>query len=278
MTYLSLTKQLADLGSDSPQNEAAELIMALTGRKREWCMLHKGEELPQILDEALEKRKMGIPLQYITCEAWFYGNRFIVTPDCLIPQPDTEHLVALALDNAFQNPIVLDLCTGSGCIAISILKENVTTKAFAVDISQPALDIAQKNAALNGVSNRISFVKADVLHDDLNELICTADIIVSNPPYINTAVIPTLSAEVRHEPHIALDGGEDGMIFYRHFLDVLVTHMHQDAIMLLEIGHDQSERIAEICQNRNLCCRFHKDFGGNIRVAQITHVNSDTCE
>ena len=278
MTYLSLTKQLADLGSDSPQNEAQELIMALTGKKREWCMLNKEIELPESINEALDKRRIGIPLQYIIGEAWFYGNRFIVTPDCLIPQPDTEHLVELALSNANRNIAILDLCTGSGCIAISILKENTSAKAVAVDISQPALDIAQKNAFLNGVSDRIKFVKSDVLRDDLHEFIRTADIIVSNPPYINTAIIPTLSAEVQHEPHIALDGGADGMIFYRRFLDELVTHMRHDAIMLIEIGYDQSERIAEICQNLNLGCRFHKDFGGNIRVAQITHVNSDISE
>ncbi len=278
MTYLSLTKQLADLGSDSPKNEAAELIITLAGKTRAWCMLHKDEELPKIIDEAFDKRKRGIPLQYITGEAWFYGNRFTVTPDCLIPQPDTEHLVELALSNACKTPTILDLCSGSGCIAISILKENVTAKAVAVDISQPALDIAQKNALLNGVSNRVRFIKADVLHNDLQELIGTADIIVSNPPYINTDVIPTLSAEVQNEPHIALDGGADGMIFYRHFLGELAPHMRRDALMLLEIGYDQSERIAEICQAHNLNYRFHKDFGGNIRIAEITHGNSDANE
>ncbi len=271
MTYLSLIKAFTELGSSAPSHEAAELICALTGKSREWCILNKDEELPKSVDDALQKRISGIPLQYITGEAWFFGNRFKVSPDCLIPQPDTEHLVMLALKYVNNSSDILDLCTGSGCIAISILKENTTAKAQAVDISIAALDIAKTNAELHGVTDRIQFLHTDVLNTDLQTLCAEAGIIVSNPPYINTDVIPTLSAEVQHEPTIALDGGADGMIFYRHFLGELAKYMRPDAVMLLEIGYDQASRIDELCQKHNLTCQFHKDFGGNIRVAEIRH-------
>ncbi len=271
MTYLSLIKAFTELYSAAPSHEAAELICALTGKSREWCILNKEQELPESIDDAMQKRAAGLPLQYITGEAWFYGNRFKVSPDCLIPQPDTEHLVMLALKYAKNSSSILDLCTGSGCIAISMLKENTTTKAWAADISSAALDIAKKNAELHGVTDRIQFLHTDVLNTDLQSLCAEADIIVSNPPYINTDVIPTLSAEVQHEPTIALDGGADGMIFYRHFLGELAKYMRSDAVMLLEIGYDQASRIAELCQEHDLTCQFHKDFGGNTRVAEIRH-------
>lgn len=271
MTYLSLIKAFTELGSFAPSHEAAELIFALTGKSREWCILNKDDELPDSIDAAMQKRTAGIPLQYITGEAWFYGNRFKVSPDCLIPQPDTEHLVMLAMKYAKNSSGILDLCTGSGCIAISMLKENVTVKAWAIDISDAALDIARENAKLHDVTDRVQFLHADVLNTDIGKLCAEADIIVSNPPYINTDVIPTLSAEVQHEPTIALDGGADGMVFYRHFLNVLAKHMRPDAVMLLEIGYDQASRIAELCEKHDLFCRFHKDFGGNTRVAEIRH-------
>ncbi len=270
MTYLSLVKCLTDLGVSSPSHEAAELVRVLAGKTREWCLLHRDDELPDSIDKAVADRRQGVPLQYILGEVYFYGHRFVVSPDCLIPQPDTEHLVMLALKHIGNGTRILDLCTGSGCIAISILKENARLTATAVDISPKALQIAKQNADLHRVSDRLNFIESDVLTSDFVELIRSADLIVSNPPYINTDVIPTLSGEVQHEPHIALDGGSDGMIFYRHFILNLAQFMKPEAMMLLEIGYDQSDRIAELCKSQALACTFHKDFGGNIRVAQIS--------
>ncbi|MBQ8552512.1 MAG: peptide chain release factor N(5)-glutamine methyltransferase [Clostridia bacterium] len=273
MTYLSLVKCLTEFGAAAPTHEAAELVRVLTGKPREWCIMHRDEALPSSIDTAVIKRMNGIPLQYILGEAWFYGHRFIVSPDCLIPQPDTEHLVMLTLERIGSNANILDLCTGSGCIAVSVLKENTSASATAVDISDKALSLAKRNAKLHEVYDRIIFIEADILTADTGEIIKNADVIVSNPPYISTSVIATLSAEVRCEPSIALDGGADGMIFYRRFINDLTKHMKQDAVMLLEIGYDQSEQIAELCRLQRLNCRFHKDFGGNIRVAEITRNN-----
>lgn len=270
MTYLSLIKSLTDLGASSPAHEASELVRVLAGKPREWCLLHRDEILPDSIDRAVADRQRGVPLQYILGEAYFYGYRFTVSPDCLIPQPDTEHLVMLALELIGNGTKILDLCTGSGCIAISILKEIPRLCASAVDISPDALRIARQNAELHLVSDRLTLIEADVLTADLSKLMHSADLVVSNPPYINTDVIPTLSDEVQHEPHIALDGGPDGMVFYRHFITKSAQLMKSDAMMLLEIGYDQADRIAELCNTQDLSCTFHKDFGGNIRVAQIS--------
>ncbi len=278
MTYLDLIRYLTGCGADAPTHEAAELVRVFAGKGREWCLLHKTDELPEAVADAAKERAEGIPLQYITGEAWFGGNRFEVSPDCLIPQPDTEHCVALALKHLKSGGRLLDMCTGSGCIAISILKENTTAVGTAVDISAAALDLAKRNAASNGVADRLTAHVLDVLTGDVLALVKDADVIVSNPPYINTDVIDTLSDEVKHEPRIALDGGADGMIFYRHFINVLAPSMKRDAVMILEIGYDQSERITELCCEAKLTCELHRDFSGNVRVAVVTRNASEHFE
>lgn len=278
MTYLDLIKHLTAIGAASPTYEAAEIVRVLYGKPREWCMQNRDAELPSAIDTALQKRAGGIPLQYILGEAWFWGNRFVVSSDCLIPQPDTEHCVSLSLKHLAPGGRLLDICTGSGCIAISILKENVSATAAAIDISEPALTIAKQNAEEHGVSDRLALIKANVLVDDISEYVKSADVIVSNPPYINSDIIDTLSAEVLNEPRIALDGGDDGMIFYRHFINSLAPLMKPSAVMILEIGYDQSERVSELCKTVGLSCTLHRDFGGNIRVAIIRCGNPDENE
>lgn len=271
MTYKSLLKQLQELGVLAPDFEAAEFVRFFDGKDRTWCFLNPDEKLSEKIDGALKLRESGMPLQYILGEAWFYGNRFCVSPECLIPQPDTEHLVSHALRYVKDSSHLLDLCTGSGCVAISILKENANITACATDISKKALDIATENSRIHNCLDRINLLNIDIFDIKTCALVQKADIIVSNPPYINSAVIPTLSAEVQKEPIIALDGGADGMDFYRHIILNLSKHMKPDAVMLLEIGYDQSDRIIEICHTADVCCRFYKDFGGNTRVAEIYH-------
>ena len=266
MTYIELKKRLIVLGADDPGGEAAALI----GKPREWCLCNPSAPLPDFIEERLRQRESGEPLQYILGEAWFYGYPFKVSPACLIPQPDTEVAVELAIRHAEYGMHILDLCTGSGCIALSILKENKSLTADAVDISADALAIAQENAHMLGVDERVRFYRADVFSDPrIPLLISAAHLILSNPPYINTDVIPTLSEEVQREPHIALDGGTDGMDFYRHFVRGLAPHMKPDARMILEIGYDQGERMEALCREAGFVCTLHRDFGGNVRVAEI---------
>ena len=272
MTYIQLINKLTDAGAGVPSHEAAEILRVRLNKSREWCLANRDAELPDEVDAILELRKSGIPLQYILGEAWFYGYRFAVTPDCLIPQPDTEHTVALALKYLPSGGKLLDLCTGSGCIPIAILNESSDASAAALEISEGAIAVATRNAALHNATERLRIINTDVLADDITDLISEADVITSNPPYINTDVIATLSEEVKHEPFIALDGGADGMVFYRHFIKNLAPHMKPAAVMVLEIGYDQADRIAKLCSENDLACTLHKDFGGNFRVAEIRKI------
>lgn len=271
MNYTELISLLSAANAASPAYEAGELARVLCGVTKEWCLLNRSAALPETerLLEALGKRERGIPLQYILGEAWFYGYRFFVNEDCLIPQPDTEHTVALAIKNLPPNGRLLDLCTGSGCIPIAVLLETPDAHATAIEISKGAIKVAARNSALHSVADRLQIIESDVLLDDISTFISNADVITSNPPYINTDIIPSLSAEVRHEPIIALDGGADGMIFYRHFIGTLAKLMKPCAVMILEIGYDQANRITDLCAQNGLRCLLHKDFGGNLRVAEI---------
>ncbi len=269
MNYLELLDLLRQSGSDSPSAEAVDLFAHFTGRTREWCLLHRTDPLPDSIRKAAEKRRDGIPLQYILGEAWFYGDRYLVSPDCLIPQPDTEILADLALHALRPGQDLLDLCTGSGCIAVSILKRVPDANGIAVDLSAAALALAKRNAQENGVGERLVFFREDILHSERTPSeIAAADVIVSNPPYINTDVIPTLSAEVRHEPLMALDGGTDGMVFYRRLVS-LASFLRPSGVMFLEIGYDQRDRVEALCREAGLLVRFHRDFGGIDRVAEI---------
>lgn len=270
MTFKNLVARLRDCDAAAPEHEAAELVRVIDKKDKAWCLLNPDAPLSDAVDAALGERESGIPLQYVLGEAWFYGYQFAVSPHCLIPQPDTEHLVALALTYIMEGNRILDLCTGSGCIAVSILMEAPSVTASAVDVSPDALDIAKENARRHGVADRVKFIEADLLEWDMSRLISEADIILSNPPYINTDVIPTLSKEVQNEPAIALDGGADGMDFYRHFINAIPPFMKPDAKLLLEIGYDQGERVSSLCADKGLKCRLHKDFGGNFRVAEIS--------
>lgn len=209
----------------------------------------------------------GEPLAYILGEWYFYNEVYTVTPDVLIPRPDTEILVQETIRRLPKNTRFLDLCTGSGCVAVSVLANRPDLTAVAVDISEPALRIAAQNAERNGVSDRITFARADVLHCDPRSLGYDFAAVCSNPPYINSDVIETLSPQVRCEPRIALDGGADGMDFYRAVLQNFPAVLRSDGIFLFEIGYDQSDKIRRTAAPRS--CEILYDYSGNTRVAVI---------
>lgn len=269
MNYFELVKRLSEYGADAPSAEAALIISHFTGKSFDRCLLMSGDPVPAEAESVIEQRKSGIPLQYILGEAWFFGDRYIVSPDCLIPQPDTEHVVNIALGKIKSGMRLLDLCTGSGCIAISILKR-CDCVGTAVDISRPALDIAAKNRELHALESRLELVRLDVFDiKSLKPFAEDADIITSNPPYIAANVIPSLSREVRSEPMQALNGGEDGMDFYRYYINEVLPLMKKGALLILEIGYDQWEKIAALCAKSGRTVKFHRDFGNNVRVAEI---------
>ena len=206
----------------------------------------------------------GTPIQYITNHQQFMALDFYVDENVLIPQPDTEILVEEGLKIIKeQNMKVLDLCTGSGAIAVSIAHYCQNSTVTATDISKEALEVARKNANLNNVN--IEFIESD-LFDELTER--SFDIILSNPPYIETDTINTLVKDVQLEPHLALDGGKDGLKFYRRILAEAHKYLKTDGYLMLEIGYNQGNAVINL-EHHNLKLITKqpiKDLDGNDRV------------
>lgn len=220
------------------------------------------------LKKAGELVESGEPLAYVIGEWYFYGLTFFLNRDCLIPRPDTEHVVDKAVGLLPRGARFADLGCGSGCIALSVLHERPDCAALLCDISPGALDAARRNALNIGIGGRAEFVLADMKNDFLprGEIF---DAIISNPPYIRSDVIPTLSEQVRREPAAALNGGEDGLDFYRAIFDVQISHLAPDGCFILEIGYDQADGVRALCGERGLDCGVFRDYGGNDRVAVV---------
>ncbi|MBR2744626.1 MAG: peptide chain release factor N(5)-glutamine methyltransferase [Clostridia bacterium] len=227
--------------------------------------MHVSDEDFQKFSKCINKVISGIPVQYITNKQEFMGIEFYVDENVLIPQPDTEILVEkvveLFKDRACK---ILDLCTGSGAIAISLAKIIDNASVSASDISSKALQIAKLNAEKNLVHRKINFIESDMF-ENINDKF---DIIVSNPPYIETDVIDTLDEQVQSEPHIALDGGHDGLKFYRIIIENAVKYMNEGGMLFLEIGYNQKESVMQLIeQNGGFCDTLCiKDYGENDRV------------
>lgn len=221
------------------------------------------------LASALERYTQGEPLAYLLGEQAFWRYTFKVTPDVLIPRPDTERVVECALANLPYGGRFADLCTGSGCIAISLCGERSDLGGVMVDLSPAALRIAEENARTVGVADRLSAICADVLTD--NPLDERFDLIVSNPPYIPTADIaayPSLS----FEPQMALDGGADGLRFYRALIGRYSSFLKENGAFVFEIGYDQREAILALAETAGFACTVTKDYGSNDRVALLRRI------
>lgn len=261
---------------DAPKNKARMLLQATLKKSREYLMIYDNKEVENIdRDRYIKNVKrliLGEPLQYITGLQEFMKLNFLVTKDVLIPRPDTEILVEKVINIAenISNPVILDLCTGSGAIAVSLAKYIKNVHICAVDISSKALEIAKKNAELNGVKNNIQFMESN-LFDKIKDK--KFDIIVSNPPYIETETIKTLSKEVQSEPKIALDGGKDGLDFYRKIADNGYKYLNRQGYLCLEIGYNQKLAVRQILEKKKRYVNINciKDLCENDRViiAQI---------
>jgi release factor glutamine methyltransferase len=220
----------------------------------------------------LKRRIQGEPIQYILGKTEFMGLELKVTPDIFIPRPETEILVetALRIVRSFahsprQKLKILDIGTGSGCIAISLAKLllDIDAHIIATDISEEALKVAYENAVLNNVSDRIKFIKSD-LFTNYQLSIINYDIIISNPPYIMSQEIKNLPAEISYEPRISLDGGKDGLDFYRRIISEVVPYLRKQGFLLLEIGFQQKNAIESI---------FHKSK--NFKVQEVIRDYND---
>ena len=216
----------------------------------------------------IERRVKREPVAYILGNWDFMGLNFKVNSNVLIPEQDTEVLVEEAMRYTEDGFKVLDLCTGSGCIALSLLNYTNDTRAVCTDISGEALDVAKENAESLRLSDRVTFVKTDLFPgEDMGKF----DIIVSNPPYIATKVIDTLAPEVKdYEPRLALDGSEDGLLFYRRIVDSVHKYLFSSGYLFLEIGYDQGKALTDMLKENG---RFHdieviRDYAGNDRVVR----------
>lgn len=256
---------LKQAGIEDWELDAWYLLEYITAMGRAEYFLKRHETVPEnVVGEyykLISLRASRVPLQHITGRQEFMGLDFLVSPDVLVPRQDTETLVEYVLPYV-KDKHVLDICTGSGCIAISIMKLGRAALCKAADYSEKALEIAKENAVVNGVD--IEFVYSDMF----GSITGSYDIIVSNPPYIRTEVISTLMPEVReHEPFMALDGGKDGLVFYRIIGSEAKDYLKPGGIVAVETGYDQGRQVMDIfkeCGYKNVCVQ--KDLSGNDRV------------
>lgn len=261
-------KQLSDQQIENAATDAWLLLEYVCGISRTWYFVHEDEcpdeEQAEQYRMLIAKRKERIPLQQLTQEAYFYGMKFYVNEHVLIPRQDTEVLVEAVLKAAgnAETPDILDVCTGSGCILLSLLANLKNARGTGVDLSEEALKVAQKN----GENLEI---QAEWINSNLFDRVRgTYDIIVSNPPYIETAVIESLMEEVKfHEPRMALDGHEDGLFFYREITEQAENYLNPGGILALEIGYNQGAAVSSLmCSKGYNNVNVIKDLAGLDRV------------
>lgn len=229
-------------------------------------LLNRSEEVDSVCAEKflslVERRSNGEPLQYILGKWEFMGLPFYVGEGVLIPRPETEMLVEFALDflKDKKNPVVIDLCSGSGCIAISVAKHLPNAKVYAVEKSDLAFPYLKKNIWLNCVFN-VSAVHGDIFDRTLLSDI-KPDLILSNPPYIRSSEIASLQSEVRNEPSMALDGGEDGLIFYREIANGWIDRLGTGGAIAVECAEDQTEDIIRMFSEKTQYAEAFNDLSG----------------
>lgn len=264
--FLMGMQKLKEAEIGEAQLDARLLLEEVCGTDHNTLLCHGDREMSEAEEEqyrrALEQRAVHVPLQHLLGYQDFMGLRFQVNEHVLIPRQDTEILVEEAMRYLHDGMRILDLCTGSGCILLSLLHYSNDCEGVGVDISQEALRVAAQNAELLDI-------KADFLKSDLYEKVTGKfDLLVSNPPYIERKVIPTLMEEVReYDPYIALDGGEDGLDFYRRIIGGAQDYLKRGGQILMEIGSGQAQVVSELLREAGFkeidVCR---DFAGLDRV------------
>ena len=254
-----------------PNLKARLLMQYILNRPREYILVHDDKQLTlrQNVDyfKLIKKLIEGVPLQHITHQQEFMKLMFYVDENVLIPRPDTEILVeeVIKLAKSINAKKILDLCTGSGAIAVSLAKYIEGSQITATDISRKALSIAKLNATNNNVEDRITFVSSDLFQNISEE---KYDIIVSNPPYIKRKVIKTLDKEVKREPIIALDGGNDGLDFYKKIIGNAYQYLKYKGYLCLEIGYDQKDEVIDLInkEEKYIDTYSKKDLFDNDRI------------
>ncbi len=270
MTYLEAVHSAQTILEEhqvpDADTDALLLLQFVCGMTHAGYYAHRQENMPEDAHsrymDLIQMRASRVPLQHLTKEQCFMGLTMEVRPDVLIPRQDTEILVQEALSHVRKGDAVLDLCTGSGCILVSILKLGKHLTGCGSDLSPGALELAARNAQRCGV-------EADFLRSDLFEDIDGCfDMIVSNPPYIRSEDLKDLMEEVRdHEPVLALDGGEDGLCCYRRIVPESLAHLEPGGWLIVEIGYDQGSAVRSMFEAQGYEeIKVVKDLGGNDRV------------
>jgi len=241
--------------------DAELLLLAVSGRDRTWIYAHPEEMIPRSSVDRyfalLARRKAGEPTQHLTGKQEFWGLPFEVTPDVLIPRPETEHLIEVALDRlavreiragrpprlAGEKATLVDIGTGSGCIAVTLAKELPSATIYATDISSAALAVARRNARTLGFANRVHFVESNLFEafspHDTHHSPLSFDLVISNPPYVSRRDASSLAVEVReHEPELALYGGEQGFELYAELIAQAQHHVKPAGLLVLELGYN----------------------------------------
>jgi release factor glutamine methyltransferase len=272
------TQRLSAGGIDNPRLDAEVLLAHCLNMSRAQLVL--ANDLPSApadlrrFETLLQRRLAREPVAYITGTQEFWSLDFAVTPDVLIPRPDTERLVEVALlctakSAAVKPPQIVDLCTGSGAVAVSLARELPLAQIYATDNSPAALALARRNAEAHQVAARVKFFAGDLFHAMVPPPEAGFDLIVTNPPYVRRAEIATLAPEVsRWEPRAALDGGNDGLDFYRRIAAAAPDYLAEWGVLALEIGADMAREVSAICAEtgRYREIEVFQDYAGRDRV------------
>ena len=261
---------------ETPKLKARLLMQYVLNKTRQYIIVHDTENLLEVKQNeyfrCIDKLKKGYPIEHITHQKEFMKLNFFVNGDVLIPRQDTEILVeeVIKISKEMRVKKILDLCTGSGAIAVSLAKYLSDVEITAIDISHKAIKTAKKNAVFHKVEDRITFLESDLFENLKNQ---KYDLIVSNPPYIKKEIIKKLDKQVQKEPYIALDGGYDGLDFYRKIIKNAYEYLKYGGYLCLEIGYDQKDDVIDLINKEHQYSKTYvkKDLCNNDRVV-ITRV------
>ena len=275
MTIMEAVKrgivELKNSNIESPKLKSRLLMQYILNKPRQYVIVNDQEQLKENeinkYFKVISRIRKGEPIEHITHQKEFMKLNFFVDKNVLIPRQDTEILVEEVINIAQKTNAkkILDLCTGSGAIAVSLAKYIPDSQITALDISNDALKIAKKNARSNKVEEKITFISSDIFTNLNNEKF---DIIVSNPPYIKTNIIENLDEQVKREPYIALNGGEDGLYFYKKIIKESYEFLKYKGYLCLEIGFDQKIDVIELIENEEKFENIYskKDLYDNDRI------------
>lgn len=268
MRLREVSRLLIDSGIENGNNEARQLFLKFGGLSKSDVLFGDAVSSAPELYYAIKRRLKREPFSYIVGEVGFYRESYITTPAVLVPRQDTEHLVDYGVKNIPDGGRFLDICTGSGCVAISVLNNTKNTTARAIDISPEAIEVAKRNREnVLGDEDRLTLAVADALTFEPEEKF---DAILSNPPYIPEDVYLGLEAEIFYEPRIAfVGGGRDGGDFYRALTSKYKNYLKDGGFIAYEIGYDQRNMILGIAEREGFLAEIIKDYSGNDRVAVL---------